>query len=764
MRRASLRWTSASPPTSAGPPPATGGRAAALVGRHPLQERLWAHRMVALYRDGRQADASGAFDEVRQVLAEQLGLEPGPSCATCSRPCSSRTPALILLASTPEQRRSRPSRSPSPPSPAPRRPPAPPRSPSAHVAVPSLGLIGRREEVDAAVEALGSHRLVTFVGPAGVGKTRLAAEVASLWSAESSPVRFLELSPLDGHDAIAEAFAACAGVTLADGDTLRAVLARLRDEGGLLVLDCCEHVREAAAAVAEQVVATAPDGVGHQPDAAARPRGGPPPDRSAPDRRRRRPFPRPLWRAGAVRRAADRGLRGGRPVAARRRAGGRPRQDADRGRGCGADRRAPAAPHGPTAVGAASPPDAAGRTRVGHDLLAEADRTLYGRLAVFSAGGRFVRRRPPVRSCPPGRRGGARPGPLGRRLARHDLRPRRPEPLAMLDTMRELAAERLEASHELDTVRARHLRWCREPVADAGEGDGSELEREHDNLRARWSATGAPSARGGCGPAAGGPAVVAHAGPPGRQPPPAPRAGRRPVVAGRRPRLALRPCRQPLRARRPAPGGRAGPRPRPTARPVQRGQLRAGGEPVPPWARAPAARPTQPAGDAFAEVLAIMRRLDRRSGISAALDCLADVADLRGDHPSVVRHRTPRRSSTGSSAKRSGWPRAWLAAPWAWCSWWTRRSRSRRRRGGGHLSSGRQPDADRADDGGHGPAGDRSARSGGRRAAHDEALLAYADIGTEHDRCAVHLDLAAAAHDAVTERPRCTTWPPGCGC
>jgi hypothetical protein len=73
--------------------------------------------------------------------------------------------------------------------------------------------------------------------------------VASLWSAESSPVWFLELSLLDGQDAIVEALAACAGVTLnGQGEHPAAVLAGC----GTSVAAgprCCEHVREAAAAV-----------------------------------------------------------------------------------------------------------------------------------------------------------------------------------------------------------------------------------------------------------------------------------------------------------------------------------------------------------------------------------------------------------------------------------------------------------------------------------------------------------------------------------
>jgi DNA-binding SARP family transcriptional activator len=54
------------------------GELAALVVEHPYDEQLWAHRIVALYRAGRQADALRAYAEVRQRLSVELGLAPSP--------------------------------------------------------------------------------------------------------------------------------------------------------------------------------------------------------------------------------------------------------------------------------------------------------------------------------------------------------------------------------------------------------------------------------------------------------------------------------------------------------------------------------------------------------------------------------------------------------------------------------------------------------------------------------------------------------------
>ncbi len=70
------------------------GELDALVRAHPLRERLWAKRMLALYRAGRQADALRAYQELRRTLADDLGLEPSGDVVRLERCILNQDPDL----------------------------------------------------------------------------------------------------------------------------------------------------------------------------------------------------------------------------------------------------------------------------------------------------------------------------------------------------------------------------------------------------------------------------------------------------------------------------------------------------------------------------------------------------------------------------------------------------------------------------------------------------------------------------------------------
>jgi DNA-binding SARP family transcriptional activator/pimeloyl-ACP methyl ester carboxylesterase len=77
------------------------GELEVLVREHPFRERLWAHLMLALYRSGRQADALSAYQRVREVLREELGLGPGGALQRLESAILAQDPALDADAADP---------------------------------------------------------------------------------------------------------------------------------------------------------------------------------------------------------------------------------------------------------------------------------------------------------------------------------------------------------------------------------------------------------------------------------------------------------------------------------------------------------------------------------------------------------------------------------------------------------------------------------------------------------------------------------------
>ena len=124
-----------------------------------------------------------------------------------------------------------------------------------NIPLPSTPLVGREREISEVFEILSGARLLTLTGPGGVGKTRLASQVA--WDAATSfpdGATFVALAPLDGPELVVPAIARALGVLETEERTLQEALSDFLGERRLLlVLDNFEHVLEAALGIATMV-------------------------------------------------------------------------------------------------------------------------------------------------------------------------------------------------------------------------------------------------------------------------------------------------------------------------------------------------------------------------------------------------------------------------------------------------------------------------------------------------------------------------------
>ncbi len=190
----------------------------ALLGANPLRERTRAQLMLALYRNGQQADALDVGRDGRRLLRDDLGLEPGPELRELERAILRHDPALLRTAV-----------------------PAVPELP-----VPPNPLIGRDRELEELAWLVLHHdaRLLTLAGAGGSGKSRLALALARAVADElANGTALVDLSPLVDHELVIPAVMQALGVAEQPGEAPVDTLAEwLRPREIMLVLDNFEHL------------------------------------------------------------------------------------------------------------------------------------------------------------------------------------------------------------------------------------------------------------------------------------------------------------------------------------------------------------------------------------------------------------------------------------------------------------------------------------------------------------------------------------------
>jgi predicted ATPase/DNA-binding SARP family transcriptional activator len=216
-----------------------------LVVDHPLRERFWRQLMIALYRSGRQAEAVRRADELRGFLNTELGLDLSPAARDLEGRIFADDPTLLLDHASPAGSTTAVGT---------------PADASAGPAVDATRFVGRDGDLEAIGALLATDRLVTLVGPGGVGKTRLAVRIATSWPQratslpDSSTPCLVELAAIRDERAAMQAIAAALDVQQRHHLSLDATLIEfLRDRSMLIVLDNCEHLVDTLAPFVDHV-------------------------------------------------------------------------------------------------------------------------------------------------------------------------------------------------------------------------------------------------------------------------------------------------------------------------------------------------------------------------------------------------------------------------------------------------------------------------------------------------------------------------------
>ena len=201
---------------------------AGLVAGDPTDERLAGRLMLAQYRTSGSSDALATFERVRAAIERELAATPETALLELRKAIERHDPTLA--------------------------------GPTAGLPMPTTRFVGRERDLREALALLVTSRLLTLVGPGGCGKSRLGLELARTVAAgRLAEVHLVSLATLPPGGSVTRLIADVLDVRERRGEPLvTSILARLRNQRSLLLLDNCEHVLPLAASLCADLLAGAP--------------------------------------------------------------------------------------------------------------------------------------------------------------------------------------------------------------------------------------------------------------------------------------------------------------------------------------------------------------------------------------------------------------------------------------------------------------------------------------------------------------------------
>ncbi|MEU1545191.1 BTAD domain-containing putative transcriptional regulator [Nocardia sp. NPDC005745] len=202
-----------------------------LVARHSVRERLVAALMRALGAAGRGNEALVVYQQAREALADELGVDPSPELSALH--------VALLRGEVGARETDR----------------------KTNLRAELTRFVGKYADVAVVRELIADHRLTTLTGPGGSGKTRLALETARTMLDDLPDGAWLvELASVGASGDVSQSALAALGLRDAllggapNAEPMDRLVAAIRERETLLILDNCEHVIESAAAFAHRLL------------------------------------------------------------------------------------------------------------------------------------------------------------------------------------------------------------------------------------------------------------------------------------------------------------------------------------------------------------------------------------------------------------------------------------------------------------------------------------------------------------------------------